>query len=281
MPGTFRFVQSVISTLLKTDEKLTQFNRNGRSFVMPDIGFGPIVMIPQEHISWLIAQPEHVLSARIPQSARIGIKYTLPSLDFSHGSFHVDIREILTRNLDKLQKIVFEDMRKTIDMAFGPDSDLWHEIHLFNTMESVISSSLNRVIVGQPLCSNKRYLRSQSSLLKWLGGSFVVVGQLMPPILKPVLGYLAAIPIYYYRRKTMSYLVPLIKAQASSVQREEVGLRFKIEEPQSVLSWMVAASLEGDNPPSPTPEAVATNMIFLVSICLYPSGLYQFASLIF
>ena len=34
---------------------------------MPDFGFHPTVMVPQEHISWLTELPKDVLSARKAQ----------------------------------------------------------------------------------------------------------------------------------------------------------------------------------------------------------------------
>ena len=232
---------------------------------MPGLGFGPIVILPQEHIPWLITQPDKILSARIPQGDRIGIRYTMPSLDFIRDMFQIDIRKVLTPNLDKLQGSIYEDMHRNIDELFGKDQVSWREIHLFNTMEAIMFSSLNNVAVGQPLCSDQGYLRALSNLMKWMGGSGVLVGQLLPSILKPMVGYFVAIPVHYYRNRCLSFLVPVIKAQIAGHKSKSNKPTFDMDEPRTLLNWMAGASIEDGSRRDLTPEAVAMNILFLVS----------------
>ena len=232
---------------------------------MPGLGFGPIVILPQEHIPWLIAQSDSVLSARIPQGDRIAIKYTMPSIDFRRDMFQIDIRKVLTPNLSKLQPILFEDMRKNIDIGFGVQSDHWREVELFKTMENIMFSSLNRVVVGEPLCSNSGYLGSLSNLIKWLGGGGLLVGQIMPPILKPILGYLAAIPILYYKARAMAYLLPVVKQRMTDAPRNELDIFGGSKEPLCLLDYMADDAVESKGNRDLTPEDVATNILFLVS----------------
>lgn len=253
----------------KSNNRDVQYSRNGKPFIMPGLGFGPVVILPQEHIPWLVAQPDHILSARIPQGDRIGIRYTMPLLDFRHDMFQIDIRKVLTPNLSKLQESIFEDMRRNIDIAFGNDRAAWREVHLFRAMETIMFSSLNRVAVGQPLCSNQGYLKSLSNLMSWLGGSGLVVGQLTPSVLKPPLGYLAALSIHYYKRKTLSDLLPVIKAQMNNHQRKQSDSSLKFGKPETLLSWMVAATIEGHDSRNLTPQALAMNILFLVSMVFW------------
>ena len=240
---------------------------------MPGLGFGPIVTLPQEHISWLIAQPDNILSARIPQESRIAIQYTMPTIDFSHDMFQVDIRKVLTPNLGKLQEMIFLNMRESIDKVMGTKSDSWRDVNLFKTMEGIMFSSLNRIAVGQPLCSDEGYLNSLSNLLTWLGGSGLVVGQLMPPFLKPVTGYLTAIPIHILKRRALSFLRPVIQAQRVSYQRKVKEPSFDVEESDNLLSWMVAASVDGRDTRDLNNDAIAINILFMVSVLIgFPSS---------
>ena len=254
-----------LQTYLQANASL-QYNENGKSFVMPDLGFGPIVILPHGQIPWLIAQPDNVLSARAPQGKRIAIQYTMPFIDFSHDSFHVDIRKLLTPNLDKLQSIIFEGLRKNVDVVFGTEQGSWREINLYSSMETIMFSALNHVAVGPPLCSDSRYLKSLSNLLHWLGGSGLVAGQLMPPFLKPVVGYLAAIPIHFYERQTLSHLVPIIKQRLNAPQDDQIKQDSQVEDSKCLLSWMIATLIEGDDRRALTPEVVAMNILFIVSI---------------
>lgn len=232
---------------------------------MPSLGFGPVVIVPPEHISWLVAQPDHVLSARNPQGDRIGLKFTIPSHDFTRDMFQVDIRKVFNPNLGKLQGLMFKEMRKNIDAEFGIEEDRWQKVHLSKAMHNIVFRTLNRVIVGQSLCHNEGYLRSLSVFMNLLGGSGLVVGQILPTILKPVTGCFIAVPIHYYKRKLLSYLVPVIKAEMSDFQR---GQSPDTEESISLLRWMVAASMDESDCRHLTPETLAMNVLFLVSACL-------------
>ena len=232
---------------------------------MPGVGFGPIVILPQDQISWLITQPDSILSARIPQGDRIAIKYTMPSIDFRRDMFQIDIRKVLTPNLNRLQPILFEDLRRNIELAFGDRSEGWREVKLFKTMEDIMFSSLNRVVVGQPLCSDPRYLKSLSSLIKWLGGGGLVVGQLTPPLLKPIIGYLAAIPILYYYWRAMAFVLPVVKQRMADAQRNQLDTFSDIDEPSCLLEYMADDAVRGKGNRVLTPEDVATNILFLVS----------------
>ena len=71
--------------------------------MVPDPCFRPQIMIPREHISWMVEQPESALSARLPQVGRFAIDYLSPGLDFNHDLFMMDVvRKDLTRNLGRL-----------------------------------------------------------------------------------------------------------------------------------------------------------------------------------
>ena len=44
-----------------------QFSRKGLPCVIPDPGFRPLVMVPQEHVVWMCEMPDDVLSIRKTQ----------------------------------------------------------------------------------------------------------------------------------------------------------------------------------------------------------------------
>ena len=223
-------------------------------------------MVPREHLAWLIEQPDHVLAARPPQAGRFAIEYLAPALDFNHDMFMMDVvRKDLTRNLGNLQPDVYLDMRESIETLLGLDVESWREIRLFETMQKIIFKSTNRVFVGLPLCHDEGFLRSSAAFAQWLGGGAVIVGQLMSSLLKPVFGYLIAVPIYLAQTRSFRYLVPVIKARMENIQRKKANPSFVFDEPKNMITWMVTAVLNCQDKKTSQPETIAERLLFFVS----------------
>lgn len=224
--------------------------------MIPDAGFHPHVLIPQEHIGWMIDQPENVLSARMTQVGRFGLRYLSPMLDFNHDMFMMEaIRKDLTRNLGRLQSAMVQDISHTIDNAMGLDDGSWNEICIAKVMEAVVFKSINRTIVGTPLCHDQEYLNYSASFATWLGAGSIIVGQYMPWMMRPLFGYLGALPVYYCMQKSLKFLVPLVRDRMEHIKRKRADASFEFDEPKDLVTWMVIAVLDNpetkDSPPGP------------------------------
>ena len=225
-------------------------------------------MVPQEFVSWLIAQPPQVLGMRPVEVGRFALDYLVPAMDTSHDAAMMDIiRKDLTRNLGNLQPDLFHDMRQSIDSVFGLEcgNNSWQEVGLFDSMQKVIFRSVNRVFVGMPLGHDQAYIRWSGAFAVWIGAGAIVVGQLTPPFLKPLLGYAMAIPIYVARRVSMSYLIPVFRQRLEDMQRKRKDPAYDFEEPKDMITWMVETVLDNPDTAIRQPEALASRLLFLVS----------------
>ena len=223
-------------------------------------------MIPKEHLRWMVEQPESVLSARLPQVGRFAIDYLAPGLDVNHDLFMMDVaRKDLTRNLGRLQPSIFNDLRESIDELMGLDTDHWHEVCLWDTMQKAVFKATSRVFVGLPLCQDEGYLSSSASFAKWLGAGAIVVGQYLPSIMKPYLGYPTAIPIHIQKTRTLGYLVPVFKERMANIRRKREDPSFDFVESKDMISWMSAAVIDNPTTSHSKPEALAERIMFFVS----------------
>ena len=223
-------------------------------------------MVPKEHIKWMIEQPETVLSARLPQVGRFAIDYLAPGLDVTHDLFMMDaIRKDLTRNLGRLQPIIYQDIRESIDELMGTDTDGWREVCLWETMQKIIFKSTNRVFVGLPLCQDEGYLRSSAAFANWLGAGAILVGQYMPSLFKPLFGYLMAIPIYIEKNKAFGYLMPASKERMENIRRKRSDPTFEFEEPKDMITWVATAVIDNPTTRHSNPKGLAERVLFLVS----------------
>ena len=224
-------------------------------------------MIPPEHLGWFVEQPESIVAARGAQVGRFALPYLVPTLNFHHDMYMAEtLRKELTRNLPKVQPDVFHDMRESVEATLGTDYDSWKEMPLFDTMSVVVFKSISRVLLGQPLCHNNQFLESLGAYAKSLGFAAVIVGQLTPQVLKPVLGYALAIPIFVTQRMAFRYLVPEIKHRMATYKRKKAEPGFSEEEPKDMLMWSVMAAVNRQDPKADRPEAIAERILFFVSV---------------
>ena len=246
---------------------LMQYSRNGQPFVIPDAGMWPHVILPQEHLSWVMEQPNDVLSSRAVIDKRMAFKYLIPTFDIHEDLFLTDvIRRDLTRNLGKTQAALFDEMRQSVDATFGQDQATWREVGLLPVMRTILFRSSNRVLLGPHLCRNEEYQKSSESFSTWLGASALLIGQLVPWFISPVLGYLTAIPVYIYRNKAFKHLIPLIKERMDNIKRKILDPQLVYEEPNDLVTWYVNAVLGSEITNQSTPQALANRILFLVSL---------------
>ena len=224
-------------------------------------------MLPPEHVKWLIEQPESIVAAHGPLRESVGIPYLIPTMDQSHDSYIMDVvRKDLTRNLGRLQPEIFSDLKESVDRLFGLDEDKWRDIRLYPALEKILFKSFNRAFIGDPLCTHVTFLRASAAFSNLLGIGAVLVGELLPLCLKPLLGYPLAIPIGIAESLSYSYLVPEIKRRLLDAQRKRTDPSYKWVEPRDMLTWIVIAALEKGDPVALKPQKIAQGLLFLVSL---------------
>ena len=125
--------------------------------------------------------------------------------------------------------------------------------------------STNRIFVGSPLCQDEGYIRSSAAFANWLGVGAIVVGQFLPSILKPFLGYLTAVPIYIQKKKSFGYLIPVFKERMKNLRGKRGDPNFVFEKPKDMITWMTNAVLDNPGTSSSKPEALAERILFFVS----------------
>lgn len=224
-------------------------------------------MLPQEHISWLVDQSDSVLSVRAIRKKGLAIDWLLPTVtDPLHDLFMFDVvRRDLPRNLGKLQPAMFQEMRQAIEGTMGTNGDNWHEICLFPTMRIILKRASHRVLFGLPLSQDAEFGSSLESFAGWFGTGAFVAGQLAPWLFRPILGALAAVPIYIHMSFATRIILPEVKSRIQSVRRKKADASSFIDEPQDFITLYVVAVLNSGIAESlKTPEAIAHRLLLLV-----------------
>lgn len=230
-------------------------------------------MLPKEHIKWLIDQPEDVLSHRLVQGEKMGIRYVLPALDYTSDMSIIEaIRVHLTRNLGKVQGALVDEMRRATDATFGLDDQAWRQVNLLDTMNKIVFKASGRILFGQTLCRNERFMRCLLRFSTWFGMGGILTGQLVPWQFRRVIGSLFAIPVGYYRALCTAYLWPLFTERFQNMRRQRDDPNVEYTPPEDLITWMFRAAFDMKTTTIETPKPLASRFTVLVRpsllICL-------------
>ncbi|KAI9786674.1 MAG: hypothetical protein M1839_006225 [Geoglossum umbratile] len=160
---------------------------------------------------------ERILSMQAAANERNSIQYTLSSTIHSNP-YHVGVIKMnLTQRLSKVLPDIVEELGKTFSSSSAIGQE-WTQISTHHLMLECITTSTNRVLVGQALAHDREYLESLSKLSGSVSRAGLVI-DLAPRFLKPILAlylvpkhgplgvFLAKLgPLFEERRRTMEKL---------------------------------------------------------------------------
>ena len=202
-----------------------QYGKNGQPFVMPDPSLQPQVMLPQEHISWLIRQSDGVMSQGQVRKERNAIAYLSIGVDYKATMALIDkiINPCLQRKLNRVQANVFDEIRASVDDTFGLDGNSWHELKLHESLQTIINRTGSRAFFGLPLCRNHDYLYTLKRFILAMGAGTLIIGQFPLWLARPLAACVINIPLRYYKAKVLKMLRPVFEERVQSFQRHEAG----------------------------------------------------------
>ena len=229
--------------------------------MLPTTAMREIVMIPQEHIGWLVNQKDDVLSVKETRNGNMALDSLLPNLmELPHGGFRYDVlRREFPRYLDVLQPIVMEELSKATETSLGLDIDGWHEVCLWQSMRKIIKPVANRLFYDYPLCEDPGFEKSTESFFSWVGIGGFVAGKLVPWPLRRFLGSLFAIPVYFHLKMSLRKLLPTVKKRVDDIKRGA-------HDHNSFLTLWVTAFLNANvNESVKNPQVIAERLLLMVS----------------
>ncbi|KNG90080.1 cytochrome P450 [Aspergillus nomiae NRRL 13137] len=235
------------------------FSKNGQSFAMLNINFRPQVILPPEHVRWLVTQPEDILSHAKASDDTDALGYIWPLFDASAlHSFAKVLQNDLTRNVAQTEQDVLREVQHIMDEIVG-QTDSWEEVNMVQAFERIMYQATQRVYVGLPLCRDPTYMAYVKGYARSLGTAMVFAAQLTPWPLRRVTALLAGLPVYYYVLRVRSYLSPLFKERMERLKEKDRTKDNLLEgEPGDLITWMSNSVIAGVGPKSVSPSEMVT-----------------------
>ena len=245
-----------------------QYGRHGQPFVMPDPSLQSQVILPQEHISWLIRQSDGVLSQSQVRKERNAIAYLSIGVDYKPTMALIDkiINPCLQRKLNRVQANVFDEIRASVDDTLGLDENSWHELKLHESLQTIINRTGTRAFFGLPLCRNNDYLYSLKRFILAMGAGTLIVGQFPLWLVRPLAASVINIPLRYYKAKVLKTLLPIFAERIQYFQRHEAGHTLEDEPGDLATQIIKVVANTKDGTYNRSADYLAEQNLLLVSI---------------
>lgn len=273
--ASFRQLTNGITTLTTGYSK---YSKCGLPFLLHEPSFKKEVMIPPEQIKWFSTQSDSVLSSTEIRKERHAVRYLHIGVEFDTTVFFLErfIGETLTKNLDKLQKPLVEEISEKTDEIFGVDEHQWKTLNVYNTLQDIILPAMSRVFFGLPLGRDSKFLKSFKHYVLAMGVGTIVIGQL-PRIFKGLLVPLFNVPLRFYRAKTMKTLVPMVERQLIETQNATASLH---EEKYDLISQSARVSAKLSAIRNVADPSMIAEWILLLGFAALSSTIIQASNLL-
>ncbi|KIW80965.1 hypothetical protein Z517_03988 [Fonsecaea pedrosoi CBS 271.37] len=196
-----------------------QYARHNKPCILATLD-GEVVLLPPSNTSWLIAQPDNVLSVNGAHKHILQTRYTFPKPEIMDPTVHFDvIKSELTRQVFNVTPEVCDELAAAVDQIWGSeadsdfeyysDADGWKTVVLFDSLTKIIARISNRVFVGLPLCRDEEYLKNAIGFAEDIAFSATIL-RLFPGILRPLVSRIVTCSNRKHTRAYTEILTPEI-----------------------------------------------------------------------
>ncbi|KAB8236941.1 cytochrome P450 [Aspergillus alliaceus] len=218
-----------------SEEGYRQISSQGQPFALCNPSFYPQVLLPPEHISWLLSQPESVLSHEKANEDVHALPFLAPAFNnYDHLELIRAIRNDLTRNIASTEDALLEELERITDEVLGPAGDTaWREVSLTQALDKILFAVGLRVFFGPSLARDPKFLYYVKAFTRVTGALMILVSQYVAWPLKPLVGLIAGLPIYYYWIRLIILLHPAFKQRIKHLKTD------KETAPADLITWVI------------------------------------------
>ncbi|MCJ1387467.1 hypothetical protein MMC18_000310 [Xylographa bjoerkii] len=239
-----------------------QYSRHETPFVLPNLLTGPDVILPRSQIQWLLDQPSSVLSQAEVNRYFLEADYTMLHPNIVRDTVHERvIRAHLQKQLEFLTEDIMEELTLQLDKSWGLDTKDWKKVSVFDSMTDVLYSTINRVLVGLPLCRDDEYLYHNRRVFQhclFVAGLINLVPSLLKPLLAPFITILDKYHYLYCARKVK----PLIRSRMESLESSDQSI-LKHKAPNDYIQWAINDTMDHPDPCERSPEMISKRLAVL------------------
>jgi hypothetical protein len=217
-----------------------KYGKNNKIFVLPAVlGMQAEIVIPRSQMSWMLDQPDSVLSTREAHYEILQGEYAFVSPAILRDPYHEHVvHKHLVRNLNAIIPDLEEEVPASVDVVYGLDTESYQKIDALESFMKMVPRLTNRMLVGPVLCREKKFLDAVLSFTKDViqTQAFLLM---MPKTVHPIVGNLMGLTSKYHYWLASRFNLPMIKKRLEDFEKREAGdPEYKDwKEPRDFITW--------------------------------------------
>ncbi|KAJ0104185.1 hypothetical protein J7T55_000536 [Diaporthe amygdali] len=219
---------------------------------------------------------DSVLSIYKVLLADVEFNYTSPRSWKFMRPFHVEALNKM--NLNAMTGVMMEEMAESLPEWFGNVPGKWERVGVQASMSTILTRITNRVFVGKEVAHDSDYFHYSMNFVKTIRQCAAIISYLIPAMLKPILGPLAALPARWYEHRCSRYLVPLI--QKHLVEASAAKDTHHEERNPDMLQLMARFAAKSSDPLDHDPRSLCARILALNFVGIHTSSAAAMAAII-
>ncbi|MCJ1475959.1 hypothetical protein MMC13_004623 [Lambiella insularis] len=233
-----------------------KYTSKGLGCIFPSFLGDSEILVPPIYTSWLVNQPENVLSVHHNIVAKYQTDYTfLSPLVVADPISGEVIKRDLTRQIASLTDGMMEEAGKAFNKEWPVNNSNWHEVCVYKTLQSIIARTSYSVFVNRSLSNNDEFIEDVIKYAHDVPISALVL-KLFPKFMKPLVGPLITFPNRWHYWRSGKHAIPVIRERVANFRRKQEDPESTYEEPNDFLGWHIRLSAKSPNPVEMTPEMI-------------------------
>ena len=246
-------------------EGYEKYSKSNKAFVMPGL-LGSIaeMVIPQAQMSWMLEQPDSVLSTAAAHYDSLQGEYSFVMPLILKDPYHEHvIRKNLARNLHGVISELDDEMRHSLGELCGSDTENYTQMDMLEGfMMKIIPVFTNRMLVGLPLCRNQDFLDNM------LGYTMDVIRglllfRLIPQSLHALIGPIHSLGPKYHYWRSRKHTRPVIVKRLEDIRKKDAGdPEYKDwKEPNDFVTWTIRTAMAEGRTDEMEPDRIAIRVM--------------------
>ncbi|XP_044715100.1 cytochrome p450 domain-containing protein [Hirsutella rhossiliensis] len=230
------------------EEGYAKYNKKGLPFAVPAaISRHADIVLPQSLVSWLVEQPDDVLSAHRAHNEILYGDYNFLSRKVAHDGFGGRVvHKSLPRNLPGLIPAVDDEIQHAAGLALGHvTEDEWVSVNLWDLWLEIVPRVTNMMLAGRAVSRDEGFLKAMVAFTDTVVRNCILLG-LCPRALHPFVGRLLAIPNWLQWRRAHRTVGPVIEKRLEDMGRMARGdLEYKDwAAPEDFITWLIRLAMK-------------------------------------
>jgi hypothetical protein len=217
-----------------------KYGKNNKIFVLPAvIGMQAEIVIPRSQMSWMLDQPDSILSTREAHFDILQGKYAFIEPLIVRDPYHERIlHKHIVRNLNTIIPDLAEEIPASVEATYGMDTGNYQKVEVLESFMKMIPRLTNRMLVGRALCREQKYIDAVLSFTKDVVQTQAIM-LLFPRSVHPILGNLLGLTSKYHYWLASKFTLPIIKNRLEQFKKKEAGdPAYKDwKEPPDFITW--------------------------------------------